>query len=80
MMLYHGIGGSVLVIQNTPRTSDPIQALLAEYDACYMTLDHFDSMQWTIGSIFIVGVLNIFRRIFPDQNTNNPRQTWRSLH
>jgi hypothetical protein len=41
------------VAQNQPSTSDLIHALLAEYDTCYKTRDHYDRVVWTIGSIFI---------------------------
>jgi len=30
---------------------------LEEYRACYETRDHYDSVEWTIGSIFIAGAL-----------------------
>jgi hypothetical protein len=43
--------------QNQPTISDRIQALLAEYDACYQTRDRYVAVQWTIGSIFIAGAL-----------------------
>ena len=32
---------------------DQINILLAEYQACHMNRDHYDSLRWTIGSIFI---------------------------
>jgi hypothetical protein len=45
------------VAQSQPTTSDRIRALLVEYDACYKTRDHYETVQWTIGSIFIAGSL-----------------------
>jgi len=46
------------VAQSQPSiTSDVLNALLAEYEACYKTRDHYDSVEWTIGSIFIASSL-----------------------
>jgi hypothetical protein len=47
------------VTQKPPSMTYPVDALLTEYSACYKTRDHYESMQWTIGSIFIVGALVI---------------------
>jgi hypothetical protein len=44
--------------QNQVDLQDRIKALLEEYHDCHQTRDHYDSVRWTIGSIFIAsGVL-----------------------
>lgn len=46
--------------QNQPSsTSDLIHALMMEYDACYKTRDHYETVQYTLGSILLTGVLII---------------------
>jgi hypothetical protein len=46
------------VAQNQPSiTSDVLHALMTEYDACFKAWDHYDSVEWTIGSIFIASSL-----------------------
>ena len=37
-----------------------IDVLLAEYQACHRNRDHYDSVRWTIGSIFIATSLTLF--------------------
>ncbi|MEM3448093.1 MAG: hypothetical protein QXP38_04320 [Nitrososphaerota archaeon] len=39
--------------------NDKISVLLAEYQAAHMNRDHYDSMRWTIGSIFIASSLTL---------------------
>jgi uncharacterized membrane protein YdcZ (DUF606 family) len=52
------------VAQNQPNLRYRIDALLAEYEACYKTRDHYDSINWTIGSIFIASVLLLLGQSF----------------
>jgi hypothetical protein len=40
-----------------PDRKEVIDALLAEYNACHKTRDHYELIQWSIGSIFIASAL-----------------------
>lgn len=37
-----------------------VDVLLAEYRACYKNRDHYESVKWTIGAIFIAASLTLF--------------------
>jgi hypothetical protein len=49
-----------------PISRDELRVLLAEYQACYQTRDHYDNERWIIGSIFIVTSLSLFGVSFVD--------------
>lgn len=44
----------------TDREKKKIDALLVEYQACHRNRNHYDSVRWTIGSIFIATSLALF--------------------
>ena len=55
------------VIDNTTgedqiRRFKTIDVLLAEYDACNGTRDHYDGISWLIGSIFCGNLADAHRR------------------
>jgi len=50
-----------------------VEALLAEYHACHMNRDHYDSVRWTIGSIFIAASLTLFGISFVEPVVRSPR-------
>lgn len=58
----------------TKPINDPkllVEALLAEYQACHMNRDHYDSVRWTIGSIFIAASLTLFGISFLEPIVHN---------
>jgi hypothetical protein len=68
------LGGCFHVAQNQPTTSDRINALLEEYDACYQTRDHYLTLQWTIGSIFIAAALILLGASFQVNTQTTPNK------
>jgi hypothetical protein len=51
-----------------------VDILLAEYQAAHMNRDHYDSVRWTMGSIFIVGSLTLFGISFAEPVVGMPLQ------
>jgi hypothetical protein len=49
-----------------------VDVLLAEYQACNSTRDHYDGTIWLIGSIFVATSLTIFATSFLDPVEQNP--------
>jgi hypothetical protein len=46
--------------------AERIEVLLAEYQASYMNRDHYDSVRWLIGSIFIAASFTLLGASFLD--------------
>ena len=44
-----------------------VDVLLAEYRACYKNRDHYESIKWTIGPIFIAASFTLFGISFVEQ-------------
>jgi len=50
-----------------------VQALLSEYHACHLNRNHFDTLRWTIGSIFIAASLALLSISFLQDVKDSPQ-------
>lgn len=56
------------------KNSERAKALLSEYQACHRNRNHYDSVRWTIGSIFIATSLALFGVSFWKEIIDEPQK------
>ena len=53
------------------RDKEEIEVLLTEYQACHSNRNHYASVRWTMGSIFIMATFTLFGFSFSEQVVGN---------
>jgi len=63
------IGLVSTILSDNERLKNKVDVLLAQYQACNATRDHYDSVRWIMGSIFIGASLAALSMSFTDHIT-----------